>query len=226
MSYLWNEFNIKTFAAQTVVYRDGVFCPELSTIAGTDFRENFDKPIHIIYVGEIAGENRLGINIYVENQPVFLTAKIKNKKPAFFNIFIKNAGKNSEFRGHVMLENSDNLKFNCTASHDVSDTTILVKTKLIAERNSISKLSGTAIIEKNCPNTTSDIGFSILADKSARIEISPAQCISSVPDAADHSASIYQPTAPQIEYLRGAGLSGAEVDTALREAFMNDFNLF
>ena len=65
-----------------------------------------------------------------------------------------------------------------------------------------------------------------MADKSARIEISPAQRISSVPDAADHSASIYQPTAPQIEYLRGAGLSGAEVDTALREAFMNDFNLF
>ena len=59
MSYLWNEFNIKTFAAQTVVYRDGVFCPELSTIAGTDFRENFDKPIHIIYVGEIAGNCRL-----------------------------------------------------------------------------------------------------------------------------------------------------------------------
>ena len=98
---MWDEFNIKTFDAETVVYRNGVYCPELSTIVGTDFDKKYDRPIHIIYVGEITGNCRMDINIFVENQPVFLSAKIKNKKPAFLNIFIKNAGKNSEFRGHI-----------------------------------------------------------------------------------------------------------------------------
>ena len=56
MSYMWNEFNIKTFDAETVVYRNGVFCPELSTIVGTDFYEKYNRPIHIIYVGEISGD--------------------------------------------------------------------------------------------------------------------------------------------------------------------------
>ena len=226
MSYLWNEFNIKTFDAETVVYRDGVFCPELSTIVGTDFREKYDRPIHIIYVGNIAGNCRLDLNIFVENQPVFLSAGIKNKKPAFFNIFIKNAGKNSEFRGHVMIHNENNLGFECRAIHAAENTTVLVDTKLVAERNSISKLSGIAEIEKNCVDVNSNIAFSALADKNARIEFMPAQRICAVPASADHSASIYHPTAPQIEYLRGAGLAGNEVNDALRESFMNDFSLF
>ena len=226
MSYLWNEFNIKTFDAETVVYRDGVFCPELSTIVGTDFREKYDRPIHIIYVGNIAGNCRLDLNIFVENQPVFLSARIKNKKPAFFNIFIKNAGKNSEFRGHVMIHNENNLGFECRAIHAAENTTVLIDTKLVAERNSISKLSGIAEIEKNCVDVNSNIAFSALADKNARIEFMPAQRICAVPASADHSASIYHPTAPQIEYLRGAGLAGNEVNDALREAFMNDFSLF
>ena len=226
MSYLWNEFNIKTFDAETVVYRDGIFCPELSTIVGTDFREKYDRPIHIIYVGNIAGNCRLDLNIFVENQPVFLSARIKNKKPAFFNIFIKNAGKNSEFRGHVMIHNENNLGFECRAIHAAENTTVLVDTKLVAERNSISKLSGIAEIEKNCVDVNSNIAFSALADKNARIEFMPAQRICAVPTSADHSASIYHPTAPQIEYLRGAGLAGNEVNDALREAFMNDFSLF
>ena len=58
------------------------------------------------------------------------------------------------------------------------------------------------------------------------IEFMPAQRISAVPVSAEHSASVYQPTVQQIEYLRGAGLSGAEVDDAMRMAFMNDFSLF
>ena len=72
----------------------------------------------------------------------------------------------------------------------------------------------------------SDISFCALADKTARIEFMPAQRISAVPTSAEHSASVYQPTVQQTEYLRGAGLSGAEVDNALRMAFMNDFSLF
>ena len=196
------------------------------TIVGTDFDKNYDRPIHIIYVGDIAGNYRLNVNIFVENQPVFLSAKIKNKKPAFLNIFIKNAGKNSEFRGHVIIHNENDIKFNCNALHTAPDTTILLKTKLIAGRNSVSKLTGTAEIEKNCNDVNSDISFCALADKTARIEFMPAQRISAVPTSAEHSASIYQPTVQQIEYLRGSGLSGAEVDSAMREAFVNDLDLF
>ena len=226
MSYMWDEFNIKTFPAETVVYRNGVFCPELSTLVGTDFDTNFDTPIHIIYVGEISGDKNLNINISAENQPVYLSLNVKNKKPAFLNIFIKNAGKKSDFRGHIMLENYDNLKFTCTAQHAAPDTTILVKTKLLAGKNSLSKLTGVVVIDKNCQNVNSDIGFSALADKTARIEFSPAQRISSIPNSAEHSASIYQPTIGQIEYLRETGLSGTEVNEVLQEAFVNDFNLF
>lgn len=226
MSYMWDEFNIKTFPAETIVYRDGVFCPDLSTIENVEFNKKYDKPVHIIYVGEIKDNCNLDINISVDNQPIFLSVNVKNKKPAFLNIFIKNAGKKSDFRGHVMLQNYDNLKFNCTAEHTAPDSTILVKTKLLAHKNTISKLSGTAIIDKNCTNVNSDISFSALADKNARIEFIPAQRIHAIPNAADHSASIYQPSAPQIEYLREAGLTGAEVDNALKEAFLNDFSLF
>ena len=135
---MWDEFNIKTFDAETVVYRDGVFCPELSTIVGTDFRENYPRPIHIIYVGEITGNCRLDINIFVDKQPVYLSVRVKNKKPAFLHIFIKNAGKNSECRGHIMLTNNNNLQFECRAIHAANDTTIMVDTKLIAEKNSLS----------------------------------------------------------------------------------------
>ena len=226
MSYMWENFNIKTFPAETIVYRDGLFCPELSTLKNTDIDKNYNLPVHIIYVGEITDKNELDVNISAQNQKVFLSMKIKNKKPAFLNIFIKNAGKKSDFRGHVMLQNYDNLKFNCTAEHTAPDSTILIKTKLLAYKNTISKLSGTAIIDKNCTGVNSDIAFSALADKTTRIEFMPAQRICAVPNAADHSASIYQPSAPQIEYLREAGLTGAEVDNALKEAFLNDFSLF
>ncbi len=226
MSYMWDEFNIKTFPAETVVFRDGVFCPDLSTLKNTDFNKTYKKPIHIIYIGEISGKNRLDINISAKNQHVYLTMKIKNKKPAFLNIFIKNAGKNSDFRGHILLENKNNLSFDCMANHNESDTSILIKTKLLADKNSISKISGTAVIDKKAFNTSSDISFSAMADKTARIEFTPAQKISTIPKKANHSASIYQPNMIQIEYLRESGLSGTEVKETLKEAFINDFSLF
>ncbi len=223
---MWDEFNIKTFPAETVVFRDGVFYPDLSTLPNTDFHKTYEKPIHIIYVGEIAGKNQLNVNIFTENQKIFLSAKIKNKKPAFFNIFIKNAGKNSEFRGQIILENKNDLNFDCCAEHESSNTTILVKTKLLAHKNTFSKLSGIANINQNCNNTESDISFSAISDKSAKIEFHPSQRISSIPQKAEHSASIYQPTVQQIEYLRESGLSGTEVKDVLKEAFINDFSWF
>ena len=93
MSYMWNEFNIKTFAAETIVYRDGVYCPELSTLENAPINKTYDLPVHIIYVGEISGDNKLEVLVGAENQKVIVTAKIKNNLPAFFNILIKKAGK-------------------------------------------------------------------------------------------------------------------------------------
>ena len=129
MSYMWNEFNIKTFPAETIVYRDGKYCPDLSTIKSGQIDKKYDLPVHIIYVGEIIDKNDLFIDINVENQLVFLSVDIKNKKPAFFNIFIKNTGKNSELRGHVFVENFDRLELDINAGHFYKNTGILVHTK-------------------------------------------------------------------------------------------------
>lgn len=223
---MWNEFNIKTFAAETVVFRDGEYCPELSTLKNTDIDKKHDLPVHIIYIGEIAGENTIDINIGASNQPVFLSADVNVKTSAKLNVFVKNAGENSELRGHVKIENSGTLDFECRGVHYVGNTGILVQTKLIANQNSVSKMRGAAIIKSDVPNAVSDISFSAMADQTAQIQFMPAQYISSVPNTADHSSSIYAPSAPQILYLRQAGLSGDEVMDATRHAFMNDFNLF
>lgn len=226
MSYIWEKFNIKTFAAETIVYRDGVYCPELSTLKNDTISQKYDLPVHIIYVGEISDENNLNINIAADSRPVFLTVKIKNKKPAFFNIFVKNTGKNSELRGHVILENQDRLNVNILAEHLSANTGILIHTKLLAHENSVSKLSGLAKIYSGCPECVSDISFAALKDENARIEFLPAQRIASVPQSADHSAAIYAPRPIQIQYLRNAGLSGAEANNLMRDAFINNNPLF
>ena len=226
MSYMWENFNIKPVPAETIVYRDGVFCPELSTIESGQIDKHYDLPVHIIYVGEIDGENQLDIDLNIPNQVVFLSVNVKNKKPAFLNIFIKNTGKNSEIRGHIMLNNYDKLTYNCVAKHASANTGILLQNKLMASKNTISKLSGTAIIEKDCNDCDSDIAFSAIASPDAKIEFIPAQRISSVPESAGHSASIYTPKTIQIQYLQMAGLGSIEAQDTLREAFMNDFNLF
>lgn len=226
MSYMWTEFNIKTFPAETAVFRDGVFCPELSTLGNTKIDRTYDLPVHIIYIGDLAGKNELNIDISANNQKVFLSARVKNKKPAFLNIFIKNTGKNSELRGHVMVQNFDNFSFDCTAHHAAPDTGILVNTKLLGHKNSVSCLCGVAVIDKNCDGAVSDIGFTAMAAPGARIEFRPEQRISAAVQSAQHSAAIYRPGAPQIEFLREGGLSGAEIKDVLQDAFLNDFSLF
>ena len=226
MSYKWEEFNIKTFPAETLVYRDGVFCPELSTLDKGAISEKHNLPVHIIYIGKIAGENRLDIDINVENQPVFLSMRIENEFPAFLKIFVKNAGKNSEMRGHVMVKNNSELTLDIDAHHTAPNTAILIKTKIIAGKNSKSVVSGIAKIEKNAGECRSDIGFTALCDMGAKITFRPAQFISAVPTSAEHGASIYRPSAPQIEYLKRAGISGTSATESLREAFLNDFPLF
>ena len=225
---MWNKFNIKTFPSETLVYVDGVFQSDISTLSETtDFSTNYDLPIHIIYVGKIDRENTLNINLSAQNQPVFLTIDIENNFPAFLNIFIKNAGKNSELRGHIMVKNYSDFVAKITAEHTAPDTGILLQTKVIGNKNSYSKISATAIIDKNCPNTKSDIRLSgYAADQTAKIRFAPTQRIKSVPDFAEHSAYMMHVTPTQENYLRSAGLSGAEVKDATIEAFTKDFNLF
>ena len=226
MSYMWENFNIKAFSAETIVYRDGKYCPDLSTIKNDPINKNYDLPIHIIYVGEISGKNTLDIDINIQNQKVFLSVNIKNKKPAFLNIFIKNTGKNSELRGHILINNNDNLTYECVAKHLAENTVIRLQNKLVANKDSISTLSGTVIIDKNCAFCDSDMNFSAISAKNAKIKFIPAQRISSVPLNAGHSASIYTPKPIQIEYLRESGLGELEIKNIIHEAFMNDFSLF
>ena len=223
---MWNEFNIKTFPAETIVFRDGVYVPELSTLANEAIDKRYTLPVHIIYVGEISDQNELNININIENQLVFLSVDIKNKKPAFLNIFVKNTGKNSELRGHVFIENHSTLDLDINAGHFEKNTGIYVHTKLIAYPNSYTKLFGTAEIAPNCPECTSDIGFSAIMDKTAKLEFLPAQRIKSEPKSAEHSASIYRLLSPQIQYLRMSGLSTDEIRKISNEAFRNSFSLF
>ena len=218
---MWNKFNIKTIPAETIVFCDGKYCPELSTLEYKPIIKKYDLPVHVIYVGEIDGNNNLKITVGVENQIVIVSANVKIKKPAFLNIFIKNAGKNSKISGTVLIENDSELKYNCYMHNMYENTAILIKNRVFAGKNSKNELSGTAIIDEQCPDCESDLGFVVMADKNAKLEFVPAQKIKSEPKSAEHSAAVFKPTDAQIFYLRGAGLSGAEVDTALKEAFLS-----
>ena len=217
---MWNEFNIKTMPAETIVYRDGQYCGDLSTLPNAPINTKFNLPVHIIYVGEIAGKNNLEILVGAENQKIIVSVNVKIKKPAFLNIFIKNAGKNSVISGTVLIDNQSDLVYKCNAEHFYKNTAVLIKNKVLAGKNSVSKLSGVAFINKECEDCESDIAFIAMADDGAKIEFMPGQNIMSEPIRADHSASLYKPGDEQIFFLRCAGLSGAEVDTALKEAFL------
>ena len=223
MNYLWQEFNIKTFPAETIVFRDGVYQPELSTLPDNlKFEKNYDLPIHIIYVGEIPKTTNINFEISTENQQVFLTAKITNKKPAFLNIFIKNTGKNSDFRSKILIQNFSTIDIREQALHLAKNTGIFLDNKIVAHDNSETKLSGVADIAPGCELCGSDISFAALAAQNATIQFSPDQRISSIPEAAGHSAFIWRANEPQIQYLRSAGLSMAEIKKVLEEAFTND----
>ena len=219
---MWNEFNIKTFPAETIVFRDGQYCPELSTLENKLIDKKFDLPVHIIFVGEINDNNTLNIELGADEQEVILTAKILNKKPAFLNIFIKNAGKNSKITGNIFIENLSELTYKCDTYHLSKNTDIFIKNKVWAGKNSKSVLSGTAQINKNCENCGSNLSFTAMCEQGAKIDFMPAQKISSIPKQADHSASLYEPTDAQILYLRQAGLGILEIKDVTKEAFLNE----
>ena len=227
MSYLWQEFNIKTFIAETLVFRNGVFCEELSDYKSAVFKNNTitinkesDLPIHIIYVGEIDGDIDFNIDIIAGNNNVIMTNKISNKKPAFLNIFVKNAGKKSVFNGKIIVKNKNSLKIRVTTQHLCENTGIFMNTKVVAYKNTETDLAGSAIIEKNVPHCDSDVSFMVMADDNAKIILKPMQYIKSVPTSAKHSAALYKPNENQITYLRMSGLSGAEIKEVLENAFL------
>jgi len=228
MSYLWQEFNIKTFPAETLVFRDGIFCDDLSDYKNIKFEKNtilIEKtsklPIHIIYIGEIAGNIDLNINISGPDNKIIMTNKIFNKKPAFFKIFVKNAGKNTVFDGQITVKNQNSLKIIVIGQNNNENTGVFVKTRVAAYKNTDTVLEGCAKIEKNIKNCDSDISFSVMADENAKIILKPTQYINSVPKSAKHSASLYKPNDNQIHYLKTSGLSDYEIQEILEEAFLN-----
>ena len=230
MSYLWQEFNIKTFPAETLVFRDGLFYDDLSNYKSVQFDKEKNLifinktpvlPIHIIYIGEIAGNIDLNIDICAENTNIIMDFKTVNKLPAFLNIFIKNTGKNSVFNGQIIDKNYDSLKINVIGQHLSANTGIFVKTRVAAYKNTITDLYGSAKIEKNAENSDSDISFSVMADKTAKVILKPTQYINSIPKNASHSASLYKPNENQINYLRESGLGTIEINQVMEEAFFN-----
>ena len=230
MSYLWQEFNIKTFPAETLVFRDGVFYEDLSDYKNIEFDSEKNLisvnktpklPIHIIYIGEIAGDINLNFDINAENSNIVMDLKTTNKTPAFLNIFIKNAGKNSVFNGYIIDKNYDKLKINIIGQHLNENTGIFVKTRIAAYKDTLTDLQGSAKIEKNAINSDSDISFSVMADKDAKIILKPTQYINSVPKNAVHNSSLYKPNQNQINYLCESGLGEIEIKKVLEEAFLN-----
>ena len=232
MSYLWQEFNIKTFPAETLVFRDSVFCPELSDYKNPEYsreknliliNKKSKLPVHIIYFGEIAGNIDLNININIDNLPVFMTFKTFNKKPAFLNIFVKNAGKNSVFNGNIIIKNHRELNIRLFGEHFNENTGIFIHTKVAAYKNSINYMEGIAKINKNMPECDSDISFTVMADNNSKITIKPTQYINSIPKNAAHSASLYKPNDNQIYYLQTSGLSSKEIKELLEKAFLEEY---
>lgn len=227
MSYLWQEFNIKTFLSETLIFRNGAFCEDLSDYKSAEFKDNtitINKtsklPIHIIYIGEIAGNIDFNINIIAPDNKIIMTNKITTKKPVFLNIFVKNAGKNSVFDGKIIVKNESSLKISVIGQNLSANTGIFIKTRVAAYKNSETFLEGSAIIEKNIHECDSDISFSVIADENAKITLKPMQYIKSVPLSAKHSASLYKPTESQVYYLQTSGLSSSEIKQVLENAFL------
>ncbi|MDR1207545.1 MAG: SufD family Fe-S cluster assembly protein [Rickettsiales bacterium] len=229
MQFLWEKFNIKTFPANTAVFSDGKFMPELSETNGLIKIENdniaIEKnsvlPFHIIYVGRIPEFQCLKFYIAAEDVRVFFTAKTENKNPAFLQIFIENAGKNSDFFGKVTVLNKSELKLDVSGDHLAANTGVFVQNRVLAHVGSATDLDGAVKIVGDCPGCRSDMSFSAMAAMDIKyIRMSPNQRIAHVPESAEHSAGIYRGTPQQVQFLAEAGLSENEIVNILEQAFL------
>jgi SUF system FeS cluster assembly, SufBD len=218
MTYLFDDFkNIRTFPANTRVYRDGVIMPELC-----DNTYGPNAPLHIIHIGHISGVQNWFIDMN-DVKTVYLTARVSIDDSAKIRIEINANQENQEFDGRLFINNSGDLDLNIVANNNKSYTHVHCETKLFAMANSKNNMAGTANIPSDVIDTDSDIGFSALCAKNvASLRMAPAQRISSVPKSATHSASIYHPTAAQVKYLEMAGISDDQATDLLNKAFMED----
>lgn len=218
MTYLFDDFkNIRTFPANTQVYRDGVLVPDLC-----DNTHGPDAPLHIIHIGKITGQKNWFIDMN-DTKPVFFTARITTDGTTKIRIEINANLENQGFDGKLFINNGGDLDLNIVANNNKSYTTISCNAKLFAMTNSMSNLIGTANIPSDVIETNSDIGFSALCAKNVgMLKMSPAQKISSIPKSATHSASIYHPAPAQVKYLEMAGLSDGDATELLNRAFMEE----
>lgn len=218
MTYAFDDFkNIRTFPANTRVYRDGVFAPEISSPD-----EGADLPLHIIHIGNITGMANWFIDI---NDPVnvFLTARIETSGATKLRIEINPNLENIGFDGKLIIRNTGGLDLEIIANNNRNDTKIRAETKLFAAAGSENHLVGLSNIPSDITGAETDISFRSLCDRHVKlIEMSPAQRIASVPKSAEHSASIYRPAPSQIKYLETAGLSDADAADLLGHAFMEE----
>ncbi|MDR3208480.1 MAG: SufD family Fe-S cluster assembly protein [Rickettsiales bacterium] len=226
MAYLFDDFkSIRTFPANTRVYRDGVFAPELSSE-----NEGAGLPLHIIHVGKITGRqdwivdmNRTRGRRAAGSANVFLTARIEVEGAAKINLEINANIAGAAFDGAVFVKNAGDLTLNVIGNNNKGGTKIACRAKLFAMAGSSGDLSGVANIPAGVPDAGTSVEFSALCRGHVKLlKMSPAQRISSVPAAAGHGASIYRPAPAQIHYLETAGLPEDEAAALLNRVFLEE----
>ncbi|MCQ2574488.1 MAG: SufD family Fe-S cluster assembly protein [Alphaproteobacteria bacterium] len=178
--------------------------------------------IKIQYLGEITGKKCINLHLSAKNTKIEINVNIKNKKPAFLEINIENAGKNSSIINTNIIKNYKELTLNINCKHSNSDTTIYSKTKVLADKKTITKLLTNAEISKKALNSNSDISLGVMAEETSIVTLIPKQNIKSVPLLANHSAFLYKPNKEQIEYLYNAGYDNKSAKKILKEAFLKE----
>lgn len=124
--------------------------------------------------------------------------------------------------GTIIIKNSGRLNLNISALHTRDNVKIHIAVKLLAAGGSENALTAVADVAPGITGVDSDITFSIIARPGAKIKMQPNQRISSAPQNAGHSASIYHPAPAQILYLEAAGLSAGESEHLMEQIFMED----
>lgn len=232
MNNIFNKFSISKIPSYEIIFNNNKLSSKIDNNfiklknKDIDINNNISSPIHIIFVGNITEDTTINININTDNQSVFLTSKLTNKINSELNININNNGKNSIFKGKVIIKNEFIINIKEKCQHLKENTEIILYTRIINLKNSNSKISAKASIEENLEKCISDINFSAIADKNSKIEFLPIQYIKSIPISADHSASLYKENKNQIEFLKSSGLNKTKINKILKESFTKDIEIF